>query len=245
MNDDSMEYGAALARIHDEAFRGHADLCASGILDLLTPVLERAGVVVEIGCGSGALTRHLVDAGHKVIATDASPAMLDLARSNVPDALEHRLIRLPMDPVPAGDAVVSTGHVLSYLPTEADVIEALRACSRAVRPGGVLALDLEDCSMIEAHVDKPPTAWIGDDWALAIERQSDGPDHFARIHTIFVAEVDGRYRREVERHDNVPIDVEAVVPPVLISEGMKVEIGTSFAGEELMVGLRTVVAHRP
>jgi methylase of polypeptide subunit release factors len=51
-----------------------------GILELLGPVRERNGVVVELGRGSGLLTRYLVEAGHRVIATDASPAMLDIAR---------------------------------------------------------------------------------------------------------------------------------------------------------------------
>jgi methylase of polypeptide subunit release factors len=61
-------------------FGFHADMCAPGILRLLEPLLDRNGVVLELGCGSGLLTRYLVDAGHRVIATDASPAMLALAR---------------------------------------------------------------------------------------------------------------------------------------------------------------------
>ena len=56
--------------------------------------------MVEVGCGSGLLTKHLTDAGHRVIATDASPAMLDIARSYAPDAIDHRLIALPDDPLP-------------------------------------------------------------------------------------------------------------------------------------------------
>ena len=59
---------------------GHGDACAPGILAKLRPVRERGGVVLELGCGSGALTRHLVAAGYRVIATEASPAMLALAR---------------------------------------------------------------------------------------------------------------------------------------------------------------------
>ena len=51
-----------------------------GILALLEPVRARGGLVLEVGCGSGLLTRHLVDAGHRVIATDASPAMVELAQ---------------------------------------------------------------------------------------------------------------------------------------------------------------------
>lgn len=83
---DQPRYRHDLALVHDRGFGGHADACAPGILALLEPVRERDGLVVELGCGSGRLTRHLVDAGHRVVATDASPAMLDLARAQVPGA---------------------------------------------------------------------------------------------------------------------------------------------------------------
>jgi 16S rRNA A1518/A1519 N6-dimethyltransferase RsmA/KsgA/DIM1 with predicted DNA glycosylase/AP lyase activity len=68
-----------LAVVHARGFGKHADRCAPGILDLLAPV--RDGLVLELGCGAGALTRHLLAAGHRVIATDASAAMVELTRS--------------------------------------------------------------------------------------------------------------------------------------------------------------------
>ena len=93
-------YREDLARAHHLGFGFHADMCAPGILRLLEPVLADKGVVLELGCGSGLLTRYLVDAGHRVIATDASPAMLDAARSYVPDAEAVEQLTLPDDPLP-------------------------------------------------------------------------------------------------------------------------------------------------
>jgi SAM-dependent methyltransferase len=244
MVSDEPYYRSSLAQIHHEGFGFHADACAPGILALLEPVAARDGLVVEVGCGSGLLTRHLVDAGHRVIATDASPAMLAIARSYVPEALDHRLVALPHDPLPEADAVVSTGHALSYLPSRELVEAALVACARALRPGGLLALDLEDLTTRDAQMARPPSGWVGDDWAMVIERVSDAPDHFARVQTIFVCEDDGRYRRELERHDNVLIDVHAVVPPLLEAAGLDVEVRTSFGTETNMEGLLVVVAHR-
>ena len=73
-------YRHDLALIHDRGHGQHADRCAPGIVELLSPV--RGGLVLELGCGSGALTRHLLAAGFQVIATDASPDMLALARAS-------------------------------------------------------------------------------------------------------------------------------------------------------------------
>lgn len=110
---DEPYYRADLARIHHLGFAFHADDCAPGILALLEPVLARDGLVVELGCGSGLLTRHLIDAGYRVIATtDASPAMLDLARQTAGDAQEIARVTLPDDPIPQADAIVSVGHAL-------------------------------------------------------------------------------------------------------------------------------------
>ena len=49
-------YRADLALVHHLGFGFHADDCAPGILELLGPVRERDGLVVELGCGSGLLT---------------------------------------------------------------------------------------------------------------------------------------------------------------------------------------------
>jgi SAM-dependent methyltransferase len=146
----SNDLGAVLpvgtCRIHHEAFSFHGDACAPGILAVLEPVHRRDGLVLELGCGSGALTRHLVRAGHRVVATDASPAMVALAREVVPDAESIRQVVLPDDPLPAADAVVSVGHVLNYLPDWRSLERALRGIAAVLLPGGVLAVDLVDLS---------------------------------------------------------------------------------------------------
>ena len=66
-------------------------------------------------------------------------AVLDLARSYAPAAEDIRVLVLPRDPLPRADAVVSVGHVLSYLPDEDAIDQALTAIARALRPGGLLA----------------------------------------------------------------------------------------------------------
>ncbi len=130
-------YRRDLALAHHLGYGFHAEACAPGILALLEPVRARGGLVLELGCGSGLLTRELIGAGHRVIATDASPAMLDIARGYVTGAQDIRQLTLPDDPLPPADAVVSVGHVLSYLP-DADAITAAppdRRSGHAARGG--------------------------------------------------------------------------------------------------------------
>jgi SAM-dependent methyltransferase len=236
-------YRPDLALVHHRGFGFHADLCAPGILELLEPVRERDGLVLEVGCGSGLLTRYLLDAGHRVIASDASPAMLELARETAPDAEAIERITLPDDPLPEADAVVSIGHALCYLPTVDAVERSLVALARALRPGGVYALDLEDLEWAAARVDQPAQGRVGDDWAIITEYSVPAPNRFVRHITTFLREPDAAWRRDDETHDNVMIDTRTV-PALLAGEGVDVEVRSSFGDEELPIGLRTIVGRK-
>ena len=236
-------YRDDLALAHHRGFGFHAELCAPGILALLEPVRERDGLVVEIGCGSGLLTRFLTDAGHRVLATDASPAMLALARQTAP-AAETRRLTLPDDPVPEADAVVGVGHALNYLPDRQSIERALAALARALRPGGLLAIDLCDLEWARLRADARPQGWAGSDWALVTEFSVPAADRFVRQMAVFIRNDDGgSWRRSDERHDNVMVDT-AAVPALLAEHGVEAEVRPSFAGEQLPPGLRAVVGRR-
>jgi SAM-dependent methyltransferase len=237
-------YRRDLALVHHLGFGAHAEICAPGILLLLEPVLERGGVVVELGCGSGLLTRELVDAGHRVVATDASPAMLDLAREHAPGAEEIRTLVLPDDPIPPADAVVSIGHVLSYLPDEAAIDRALAAAATALRPGGILAIDICDLEWGEVRRDEPNFARIADDWAIITRYSMPSPERFVRQLAVFLRNDDGTWRRDDERHDNVLIDTSRI-PARLAEHGVEASVGSAFGPETLPAGLRTVIGRRP
>ena len=146
--------------------------------------------------------------------------------------------------MPAADAIVSVGHALNYLPSEAAVERALTALARALRPDGVLALDLEDLEWATARAGQHEQARVGDDWAIITRFESPSPDRYVRDMTVFVRGDDGSWRRDDERHDNVLLDV-AQVPPLLAKAGVVSEMRRSFGTHELPVGLFAAVGHKP
>jgi SAM-dependent methyltransferase len=236
-------YREDLALVHHLGFGYHADACALGILALLQPVLERSGLVVEIGCGSGLLTTYLVDAGLSVVATDASDAMLDLAKTQVPRATEFRRVTLPDDPLPPCDAIVGVGHALNYLDEESQVEAALGAIASALRPGGIMAIDLCDLEWGAARINETAKVWRTDDWALMTEFSIPEPNRYVRDMTTFVRQDDGTWRRDDERHDNVLIDTSEV-PDLLAGYGVTATIAQSFGDERLPAGLVAVVGRK-
>jgi len=101
--------------------------------------------VLEIGCGTGALTERLVARGARVAALDQNPEMLDLARARlaaVPGAevAWHERTAAEIDALPVGgfDAVVSAFALSEMSHDERAYV--LRAARERLAAGGVLAV---------------------------------------------------------------------------------------------------------
>ena len=236
-----MMYGPGLALVHDLGFGFHGDRCAPGILRLLEPI--RGGLVLELGCGSGSLTRHLLAAGHRVLATDASPAMVRRARAVLPAGARVECLTLPDDPLPAADAVVGVGNVLNYLGGMTAAEKALAAIAAALRPGGVVALDPVDVRWGQDADHLAPLARVRPDWAIVSTSTLPEPDRLIREMTTFVRRDDGAWRREDERHEIALLDTERLAA-VLTGHGVAAAVRPAFGAERMRPGMVALIGSR-
>lgn len=115
----------------------------NGLIDVEEPIVHEIlagiapGVALDAACGTGRHTRHLVDLGHCVIAVDASPDMLELARARAPEAELH-VGDLHSLPVPDDHVdVVVCALALTHVP---DLRAAMAELVRVLRPGGHLVI---------------------------------------------------------------------------------------------------------
>jgi SAM-dependent methyltransferase len=106
------------------------------IADLLTAAPPQ-GTALDAACGTGSNAEQLADRGYEVIGVDASTAMLDVARTKVPDAdlREGTLQRLPVD-----DASVDLVTCTLALTHVDDLRPPLAEMARVLRPGGAVLL---------------------------------------------------------------------------------------------------------
>lgn len=243
MGKQALYYRDDLARVHHLGFGFHADRCAPGILAVLAPIRYRNGLVLELGCGGGHLTRHLLGAGHRVIASDASLSMLAIVREIARDAESIQQLVLPDDPLPEADAIVAVGHVLNYLPDEVAVRKALLMMSRALRPNGILAVDMQDLEWGRQYSGVPSHARVTDDWALISEFSVPEPARFVRRHISFLRIEDDKWRHDEEVHRNVLMDT-ATIPAFLSEHGIQARAGNSFGDEHLPQGLVTIIGKK-
>jgi trans-aconitate methyltransferase len=108
----------------------------SPLIELLAP---HAGErILDLGCGTGKLTRALADQGASVLGVDASPDMITAARAAYPE-LELALERGEALPYCAEFDAIFSNAVLHWMPRANDVA---RGMARALRPGGRLVAEL-------------------------------------------------------------------------------------------------------
>jgi SAM-dependent methyltransferase len=125
----SASFGS-VAKMYDEH---RPDYPPEAVTWLAGPRPTRA---LELGSGTGKLTKPLADLGHDVIATDPSVAMLSRLRGRVP---KTRPVASIAEQIPLGtssvDLVVSA-QAFHWFDRE----RALPEIARVLRPGGILGL---------------------------------------------------------------------------------------------------------
>lgn len=113
--------------------------------------------VVDLGAGTGKLTRSLVALGHRVTAVELLPEMIAHLRVAVPGAIA---VEGEAEAIPLADGsadVVAVAQAFHWFDQQA----ALRECARVLRPGGRVALVWNVRDESEAWVADLSDAMVG------------------------------------------------------------------------------------
>lgn len=113
---------------------------------------ERAGgsTILELGAGTGRITCRLAQDGHPLIALDRMQAMLDVlsqraAKKKFAHAIEivqGEMVALPCEDASVGMVIVPFNGLM-HLYTWQELLTCFREARRVLKPGGVLAFDVE------------------------------------------------------------------------------------------------------
>ncbi|ACZ42286.1 Methyltransferase type 11 [Thermobaculum terrenum ATCC BAA-798] len=118
----------------------------------LSYAARTGGPVLDLGCGTGRVMLPLVKHGYEVVGLDASPHMLDRARrrlSGLPEArfklihgvMQDSLYNLPEETFGLAICALNTWSHVHDLQQAMEILEGIK---KALRPSGLLILDMED-----------------------------------------------------------------------------------------------------
>jgi SAM-dependent methyltransferase len=194
-------YRQDLAFIHDAGFTEYALGAAPGVLRILRlHGIDRGGLIVDLGCGSGRWARELNRAGYDVLGIDQSPAMIRLARKIAP-ASRLKVASLWNTTVPPCDAITSMGECLNYCfdhKNSQDLSRIFNRAYAALRPGGLLICDFAGHSRRPGKNGRERRA-SGADWSVISCTTACGEQQIRR-HIVAYRRVGKRWRQSEEVH---------------------------------------------
>jgi SAM-dependent methyltransferase len=208
LEDSGLFYGADLAYVHDRAF-GH--LARAGGMSLIR-FLERegfdAGLVVELGSGSGITARLLTEQGYEVLGVEVSSDLVEIARQRAPAARFENVSLLDAE-LPSCVAVAAIGECFNYaFASDDELPQVFIRVHDALEPGGLFLFDVAGPGRERGGPRR--TWWEGPDWMLCLEAvEYHAERRLDRRITVF-READEGYRRSDELHVQRLYDTEEV-----------------------------------
>jgi SAM-dependent methyltransferase len=195
-------YREDLAYIHDAGFGAFAQAAAPVLIDALRHAGISRGLVIDLGCGSGILSRAVSDAGYDVLGIDIASAMVAMARANVPRG-QFRVESLLTAELPPCVAVAAVGECINYLfdanNTKAAVGRLFRRIYAALEPGGFFLFDVAGLGRVPGH--GPQRAYIeGEDWAVLVAIEENRKQGMLTRRITSFRKVGELYRRDHEVH---------------------------------------------
>lgn len=218
------------------------EMWAKRLIGLLQQDGIREGLVLELGCGTGIMTRLLAQAGYDMIGIDASEEMLSEAqeRTEVREG-EAPILYLCQDMrefelYGTVQAVVSVCDSLNYILEKEELVQVFRLVNNYLEAGGLFLFDMN----MESRFQGIASACIAENRDRVSFIWNNEYDEAEKINeyelTLFLRGEDGRYEKRTEYHYERGYSVEEVFE-CLKEAGMEPvaafhEYGEAKAGKE-------------
>ena len=191
--------------------------------DYVTSLLKEYGVedglVLDLGCGTGKLTRLLAGEGYDMIGVDLSEEMLEVA-------LEHemedpkQILYLQQDMrefelYGTVRAIVSICDSMNYLEDYEDLVQVLKLANNYLDPKGVFVFDMNTVYKYREQLGEQTIAENREESSFIWENYFDENEMINEYDlTLFIREEDGRYSKYEETHYQKAFEIREVLEAV-------------------------------
>lgn len=119
------------------------DVWKAHLLDILGQYHITDGLVAELGCGTGKMTRRLAEAGYDMIGIDNSYDMLSIAMEHPTEDILYLCQDMrAFELYGTVAAVISVCDSMNYIVEYEDLVEVIRLVNNYLDPGGVFVFDM-------------------------------------------------------------------------------------------------------
>lgn len=160
------------------------------------------GLVLDLGCGTGKITRLLSKAGYDMIGVDISEEMLSIAREQESEDILylHQDMR-DFELYGTVKAVVSICDSMNYITEEEDLLTVFRLVNNYLDPGGIFVFDLNTIYKYKEILGETTICENREEGSFIWDNYYDEEEQINEYDlTLFIKEEDGRYRKYEETH---------------------------------------------
>ena len=184
----------------------------------------RDGLLLDLGCGTGKLTRLMAEKGYDMIGVDLSYDMLDIAREQNSQGILYLLQDMrEFELYGTVRAIYSACDCLNYLLEEEDLLQVFTLVNNYLDPGGLFIFDINTPYKYKELLGNKTFAESREESSFIWENFYDEEEEINEYDvTIFSKEEDGRFARFEEQHYQRSYSLEQVLA-LLEKAGLKLE----------------------
>lgn len=161
------------------------------------------GLILDLGCGTGKMTRLLRQAGYDMIGVDSSEEMLGIAMEYQEDAgilYLHQDMR-EFELYGTVRAVISVCDSMNYLLEEDELMSVFSLVNTYLDPGGIFLFDMNTLYKYREILGEQTICENRDEGSFIWENYFDEETQINQYDmTFFIREADGRYQKFEETH---------------------------------------------
>lgn len=178
---------------------------ADYISDILKKEGIHSGLILELGCGTGKMTRQMVAKGYDMIGIDTSEEMLSIAKE-YSEEKQDGILYLCQDMrdfelYGTVSAVICVCDSMNYMLTEEDLIRVFRLVNNYLDPGGLFIFDMDTPYAYEEVMGDTTFAMNREEGSFIWENTFYPDEMINEVDlTLFVARGNGLYERLEENH---------------------------------------------
>lgn len=170
------------------------------------------GLVLDLGCGTGKMTRLLKKAGYDMIGVDNAEEMLQIAMEQESEGILYLCQDMrEFELYGTVAAVVSICDSINYILEEEDLLEVFRLVNNYLDPGGLFIFDLNTLYKYRELLGENTICENREEGSFIWENYYEEEDQINEYDlTLFIREEEGLFRKYQETHYQRGYELETV-----------------------------------